>query len=198
MKRTQKTRKPYKVAFFTLIGLIVAGMIVVVVMMFSGNTKEPTNQYSSRQGIDLTLNKNQINELADVYLGDLQKQQASNVKYRFQLQKDSGIVYGKFKLLGSDVPYALEFTPSVTNNGNVELKAKKLSIGRQSLPLRLVLLYVKQSYHFPSWVTINPATEQVYLNTTNLNGKNGLNFKATKVDMAGAGKFKFKILLPAQ
>ncbi|GAY73028.1 YpmS family protein [Lentilactobacillus kosonis] len=198
MKRSKTQRKPYKIAFFTLIGVILAGIILIIGLIFADGQPAPANHYSSKQGIDLTLNKNQINELADVYLTKAQKTQSDKVQYRFQLQGKNGIVYGKIKLLGADVPYALEFSPAVTENGDIELHANKLSIGRQSLPLSLVLLYVKESYHFPDWVTINPASKQVYLNTTNLNGKDGLNFKATKIDMNGAGKFKFKILLPAR
>lgn len=199
MRKNNQQKQPYKIAFFSLLGVIIAGFVIMIGLMFAGSRTpvSSTTDNSSRQAVDITLNKNQVNDLADFYLDKIQKEQSGSIKYRFQV-KDDGIVYGKLKLLGADVPYALSFTPKVTKSGNVELDANKLSIGRQRLPLRLVLLYVKSSYHLPQWVSIDPAAKKINLNITSLNGAEGINFKATKIDMAGNGKFKLKILLPKE
>ena len=49
-------------------------------------------------------------------------------------------------MLGHDIPFYLYFDPYVMANGNVQLKAKSLSIGTLGLPIKEVLKFAKRSY----------------------------------------------------
>ena len=132
------------------------------------------------------------NEIGN-YLDKLQKGRPS--QYHFEVANE-GIVYGSLTLLGSNVDYSLTFDPKVMPNGNIELHANKLALGKFPVPISFVLMYVKQNYKLPKWVQLIPKDKTIKLDIIHMNGKNGINYRARTIDLKGQGKFAFEILLP--
>lgn len=191
-----KARNPWKIAFISLIGLLVvlvAGMFLAVSL--SSSTTKLVNQKSTNQSepISATINKAQLNQLSNYYLDKLQKGRPS--QYHFEVANE-GIVYGSLTLLGSNVDYSLTFDPKVMPNGNIELHANKLALGKFPVPISFVLMYVKQNYKLPKWVQLIPKDKTIKLDIIHMNGKNGINYRARTIDLKGQGKFAFEILLP--
>lgn len=191
-----KSRNPWKIAFISLIGLLVvlvAGMFLAVSL--SSSTTKLVNQKSTNQSepISATINKAQLNQLSNYYLDKLQKGRPS--QYHFEVANE-GIVYGSLTLLGSNVDYSLTFDRKVMPNGNIELHANKLALGKFPVPISFVLMYVKQNYKLPKWVQLIPKDKTIKLDIMHMNGKNGINYRARTIDLKGQGKFAFEILLP--
>lgn len=86
--------------------------------------------------LTINSNKSQVNQLIDFYLTDFQKDQ--EVKYNFELRNEA-LLTGQFKVLNFPITFYLYFDPYVTEEGNVQLKAKSLSIGTLDLPTSEVL-----------------------------------------------------------
>ncbi|WP_172189624.1 YpmS family protein [Lentilactobacillus kribbianus] len=194
--QAKKQINPWKWGFMGLIILIVLGLLTTIFLIKSNPKKPVTTGVSSTQNtpVAATFNKKQINALSDYYLN---KQQAGETnQYHFKIE-DQAIVYGTVTVLGSPVNYSLFLTPNVESNGNVTLKATKLSVGKLRLPISVVMALVQKSYKLPDWVTMNPAKNEIYLDINHINN-DGINYRAKKMDMSGSGKFVFEMILPNQ
>lgn len=194
--QTKKQINPWKWGFMGLIILILLGLLTTIFLIHSNPKKPVTTGVSSTQTtpVAATFNKKQINALSDYYLN---KQQAGETnQYHFKIE-DQAIVYGTVIVLGSPVNYSLFLTPNVESNGNVTLKATKLSVGKLRLPISVVMALVQKSYKLPDWVTMNPAKNEIYLDINHINN-DGINYRAKKIDMSGSGKFVFEMILPNQ
>lgn len=90
------------------------------------------------------------------------------------------------------------FTPKVLDNGNVELHATKMSLGKFPVPISFVLLNVKHAYKLPKWVKLIPDKKMIKLDIVHMNGNRGLNYRARQINLNGQGKFAFDIILPKE
>ncbi|WP_232365239.1 YpmS family protein [Lentilactobacillus fungorum] len=192
-----KQRNPWKIAFLTLIGLIVLIFLaLLLVVQLPSNSDNQFGESSNTQRttpISAELNKKQLNTLSEYYLDKLQNG-SDNAKYHFKVA-DQGIVYGSMKLLGANVDYTVFFDPKVLSNGNIELHATKLSLGQFPVPISFVLTYVEKSYRLPKWVQLVPKQKLIKLDINHMS-RHGVNYRAKTIDMTGKGKFAFDILLP--
>ncbi|WP_283678758.1 YpmS family protein [Lentilactobacillus sp. Marseille-Q4993] len=192
-----KSKNPYKIAFWSLIAVILLGIVFVFgyVLTAGGGSIKESAVPTTKKLATVSMKKEQINSLSSFYLKKFQSKNGK-VQYRFVV-KDQGIVYGTFDVLGSKVDYGLSFKPTVMKDGNVKLKATTLSIANFKVPASVVLSFVKHNYNLPKWVSLDPLKKNVYLDIRNINGKNGVNFKADKISLKGDGAFKFDVLLPS-
>lgn len=196
-RQKNKQRNLWKRAFLTLVGIIVLAAIALAIMIQLPSKSDSTfgekPNDSGTTPISAELNKRQLNTLSDYYLDKLQNGR-NNAKYHFEVA-DQGIVYGSMKLLGTNVDYSVFFDPKVMANGNVELHATKLSLGRFPVPISFVLTYVEKSYKLPKWVQLVPKKKLIKLDINHMT-KHGLNYRVKTIDMSGKGKFAFDIILP--
>lgn len=198
--RNRNRHNPWKIAFLTLISVIVIGMIGLFVMIrFSGNDQVSTRTVNTSQDqtVAVTMNKAQLNNLSQYYLNKVQTQGNGHAKYHFEVT-NQGIVYGSIKLLGSTIDYSLAFTPKVLANGNVELHATKMALGKFPVPISFVLANIRRAYKLPKWVKLDPEKKVIQLDIVHMNVQHGVNYRAKTIDLNGQGKFVFQILLPSQ
>lgn len=189
-------KNPWKWAFFGLLILIIGGMFIAFLMLKSDS--EVNNDFTVSKGktvnTQLVLDKGQINNLANYFLSSVKKDDETNTK--FELGDKEAKILGNLTLLNTNVKYSLLFKPEVTDDGNIKLKATNMSIGKLPLPISIVILYIKQKHQTPDWVKIDPTNKTIYLNIRGMNGANGINYDAKKIDMNDDGEFVFDILIP--
>lgn len=180
----KKNINKWKVAFLILIGLIL-GTFAFVFMRIS-QVREPNYKESAvveQAGspvVSVQSSKKQVNSLIDFYLSDFQKD--SDITYKFYLENEA-MLNGTFEVLGYPIQFYLYFDPYVMDDGNVQLKAKSLSIGTLSLPIKEILKFVQRDYKLPSWVEVNPDEQTVLLRLDQFKMKNGLFIKAEKINL---------------
>lgn len=119
-----------------------------------------TTQSDSTSSFQVEMNKEQANKLISYYLNDFLKD--SGIKYNFYLENQA-LLNGTFKLLGHDVSFYLYMEPTVIDNGNLQLKAKSISLGTLNLPTSTVLTYIKKQFELPEWVVVDADKEVMYL-----------------------------------
>ena len=138
---------PWKAAFLFLVAVLIGGFL----LLFTRLTQERENvsqiiaENVVREGdpvITINSNKEQVNRFVDFYLADLQKD--AEQQYQFVL-KNEALLTGEFDLLGFPVSFYLYFDPFVMANGNIQLKAKSLSIGALGLPINQVLKMIQNN-----------------------------------------------------
>ncbi|PWG00814.1 YpmS family protein [Levilactobacillus bambusae] len=193
--RTTPTRNRWKLAFFTLLGVIVAVILYLGLVVFSPvNQPTPDRQtQTEKTSFDVSLTKQQLNGLSTYYLNKLQKDQ--DMKYHFKVT-DQAVVTGTTKILGANVNFVLVMTPTVLPNGNIQLKAKSLSAGSLPIPIKLVMTYISHNYTLPKWVALNSHEKTITLDLSRVGGKNGVNYSAEKIDLNGKGQLDFKVIVP--
>lgn len=195
MRSENRKNNPWKWAFWGLIAVIVVSVATMFILAFSSAKSpvtSPANQANTVPA-SATLNKKQLNSLMGYYLN--KRQAAGSAQYQVKIE-DQVIVYGSVTVLGSNVNYSLFLTPTAQKNGNVILKATKLSVGKLQLPISFVMLFIQKNYDLPEWVTMSATDHEIYLDITHMNS-NGINYKAKEINTDGAGKFKFEMLIPS-
>ena len=187
IKKTQPTnlkRNPWKIAFLVLVGLVIGS--VAFVTFRATQVREPDLKkipaIVEKEGepvVTIQSKKQQVNKLIDFYLAN------------------DALLNGTFQVLGHDIPFYLYFDPYVMANGNVQLKAKSLSIGTLGLPIKEVLKFAKRSYKLPKWVEINPDDQTVLLRLDQFRMQNGLFVRAEKINLVD-DDIRMNIYLPKE
>lgn len=144
--------------------------------------------------LTVNSNKSQVNQLIDFYLSDFQKDQ--EVKYNFELRNEA-LLTGEFQVLGFPITFYLYFDPYVTEEGNVQLKAKSLSIGTLDLPTSEVMKMIKRSFKFPDWIDVNADEQIILIRLDQFRMQNGLFIKANKINLVD-DEIQMSLYLPAE
>ncbi|MGX7262627.1 YpmS family protein [Enterococcus crotali] len=193
----KKTINRWKVAFLVLIALIIGSLafIFVRITQVREPNYKPVPELVEKDGtpvIAIQSNKKQVNALIDFYLKDFQK--GSDITYKFYLENEA-MLNGTFEVLGHPIQFYLYFDPYVMDNGNVQLKAKSLSIGTLGLPMKEILKFVQRDYKLPNWVEVNPEDSTVLLRLDQFRMQNGLFIRAEKINLVD-DDIRMNIYLP--
>jgi len=192
-----KKHNYWKYAFLILLGLIIGSTIFLGTRIFAN--REPdlpeVPAITERQGDPvLTINtqKEKVNQLISFFLTDFQEGQ--DIKYKFYLENEA-LLNGTFEVLGFPIDFYLYFDPYVMENGNVQLKAKSLSIGTLNLPIKDVMNMIKRNYKLPEWIEINTDDLTIMLRLDQFRMQNGMYIKADKIDLVN-DDIRFSLYLP--
>ena len=186
----------WKIAFIVLACTLIGGSLVLLsrltqeredIPALVGNPFEP----SGAPLVTLQSQKEQINKIAAVYLDSLQadSKNQSDQNYQFIL-KNEALITGKFDLLG----FPMNFYPFVMDDGNIQLKAKSLSVGLLDLPINQVLKMIAKASKLPEWIEVNAKNEMIILHLNQLELKNGLYVQAKTINLV-EDKIEFKLYL---
>ena len=195
-EKKKRGMKPWLVVVLIILGIII-GLISIVLFRIGSNregevSKKTSGEKRSEATFQVQLTKQQTNELINYYLNEYQKD--SKVKYNFVVENQA-MLQGTFPFLGHDLNFYLYFEPSVLSNGDVQLKAKSISIGTLSLPISELMKYVKSKFKLPEWVEVNTKDEQITLHLSKFQLKGGMYIGADKIDLVG-DEIRFNVFLP--
>jgi len=177
-------KNPWKIAFLSLVAVLVA---FVVVIGYRVSTPRMTYDSKSSETINLkdpileiSMTKDQVTRAVNFYTKDLFEK--SGVDYTFHLDKEA-LLDGTFSLLGHDTHFYLYFEPFVLSNGDVQLKAKNLTIGSLNVPVSAVMNYISHTVDFPKWVEINSDEKYITLHLQQLTIGKGMKVKAEQINL---------------
>lgn len=178
----------WKWAFLTLLA-VVLGIMIWLILQLSGPSpvqqqsanQEDLNQINDTATFQVTAEKKQINQLINQYLAE--ETHNKSVQYQFQLA-DQAQLAGTFRVFGVDVPFQLDLDPFVMENGNVQLKAKQISLGKLNLPIPFAMKQIGQQLALPNWVEIHHEEETIILRLDAFSLKSGIFFSADRIDLA--------------
>lgn len=182
-RKEQKQINYWKWATLALMAIILAFCFVVGVRLSQDREKIPTAPSIAVKGSDIftvSTTKKELNTLISHYLK--QVNQKNKIDYQFTL-KNQALLTGNFEVLNFPMTFYLYFDPFVTEDGNIQLKAKSLSIGSLGMPIKEVLKMVKRSYDLPKFVEIYPSDKYVLIQLNKLELGDHLYVKAKKIDL---------------
>lgn len=202
MKVNVKSRKKingWKIAFLVLVGLLIGSGIFLTSRVLA--TREvnlpPATETTVPKGapvLNLNTDKKKMNTVIEYFLDEYQHD--SKVKYKFYLENQA-LLAGKFKFLGANIKFYLYLDPYVMDNGNVQLKARDLSVGTLNLPIKQVMSILLRSYDFPDWVEVSPDDQTIVLKLDQFKLKNGMFVKANHIDLV-KDDIQFSLYLPKE
>lgn len=192
-------QNPWRLAFLILLGLVIGSVAVIGyrVTQIREPNLPPAQTEVSREGTSvmrMESNKEDVNRLIQFFLEDFQKD--ANVKMKFYLENEA-LLNGTFKVLGFPVQFYLYFDPYVMEDGNVQLKAKSLSIGALGLPIGDVMKGIQREYDLPEWVVVDPDEKTITLRLDQFQLANGLFVKAEKINLVD-DDIRFDVYLPSK
>lgn len=175
----------WKVAFLVFLAVVIGSGVFLGSRLFADReiNYQKSPEIVQRDGepvLSVNANKKQVNQLIDFYLDDFQKGQ--EVKYDFVLENEA-MLSGEFSVLGFPMKFYLYFDPYVMENGNVQLRAKSMSIGTFGLPMEEVMRITKRSFKFPEWIEMDPDEKTVMVRLDQFRMQNGLFIRANKINL---------------
>ena len=193
----KKKTNGWKLSFFILAGLVFGTLLFFTFRITQNreNNLTKTEAIIKRDGtpvLSVQATKKQVNALIDFYLNDFQKN--SDTTYQFYLENEA-LLNGTFNVLGRPIQFYLYFEPYVMDNGNVQLKAKSLSVGALGLPIKEVLKFVQKEYKLPKWVEVDPTERTIILRLDQFQMENGLFLRAEKINLVD-DEIAMEIYLP--
>lgn len=192
-------RNRWKIAFLTLLGVLMGSIFFIGLRVTQVREPNyiPRPPITARQGkpvLTMQANKQQVNDLIDFFLTDLQK--TTDIKYTFYLENEA-LLNGTFNILGYPIQFYLYFDPYVMDDGNIQLKAKSLSIGTLGLPIKEILKFVQRDYKLPEWVEVKPSESLILLRLDQFRTQNGLFVRAEKINLVD-DDIRLNIYLPQE
>lgn len=191
-------KNPWRLAFLTLLALVVG---FVSVLMFRISTprmtydaKLPVVETKENPIFDINMKKEQVNDAINFFLEESMKE--SGVDYSFVLENQA-MIDGTFNLLGHETHFYLYFEPYVLNDGNVQLKAKSLSVGSLNVPIPAMINYISSTTDLPDWVEMDADQQLINLHLNKFQLDNGMSIKAKKINLIN-DEISFSIYLPKE
>lgn len=206
--RTKETKKPsvfiklfknpWKTAFIALVAILVGLSLVVVYRISTPRMSydKSVAKVSARDEpiFDINMKKDQVNTVINYFLEE--SMEKSGVDYSFVLENQA-MVDGTFSLLGHETHFYLYFEPYVLSDGNVQLKAKSLSVGSLNVPIPAMINYISSTTDLPDWVEIDADQQLINLHLDKFQMDNGMSVKAKKINLID-DEISFSIYLPKE
>ncbi|XXM74264.1 YpmS family protein [Lysinibacillus sphaericus] len=189
-------KNKWKAGFFALLGALVAGLAVLLVMIFAPaeNDELPANKNNTDKevGFDVRSNKHDLNLIIEHYIEE--EGLKGPVDYDVKL-KDDVELHGSVPVFTSDLDFKLTFEPKALENGDILLKQKSISVGALNLPVSYVLKVIRDSYNFPEWVKIQPSDELIYVSLQDMKLKSDIKVRAKEFNLE-KDNIMFRLLVP--
>lgn len=185
IKTKLKKINGWKMAFLTLIGILLGSFLLIYsrVNQEREDLSQIQTQVTANAGeavLNIRSNKEQVNRLVAFYLDELQAD--SKQKFTFVL-KSEALLSGQIEVLGIPLNFYVYFDPYVMDDGNIQLKAKSLSIGSLGLPLNEVLKMISRNKQIPEWVEVVPKEGTIVLRLDQFELANGMYIRGEKINL---------------
>lgn len=196
-RKNNKKERKWKKLFYSLLGFNVLAIILLLFLLFGPVDDRPiiydTNQMEEDYSeFVIRTTKQNLNELINAYISKMLE--GSKHYYSISLEDDVHLM-GELPAFSTTVPLSVHLEPFVQENGDIILKQRSISIGLLELPNQKIMEYMDKYLDFPSWVTINPKKEEIYLAVTEMEMNSNFTIAVEHIDLE-ANHLAFRIHIP--
>ncbi|PIC99530.1 MULTISPECIES: YpmS family protein [unclassified Sporosarcina] len=185
----------WKVAFFSLAGIVAAALVGVIILI-SGATASPPlpeDKEAKGEGYTLALNTTKVNfeGIANTYI-----RKAVKGKLPVELEmRDDVLLTSELTVFSHTLPLAMHFDPIVRKDGNLILKQSSMELGQLNVPPSTVLKLLKSSVELPKWMVVRPKEEEIFIDLKDLPISGDVQVKAKEVNLA-QDEIILEVLIP--
>lgn len=199
MKRQDKNKWAinWKKWFFFILALNVAGILLFFSFIFwpAEEVEIPTKpilaEEDSSEFIVRTTKEN-LNDLINAYIEEL----TANTRHKYWIDLDEDVhLIGELPVFSTTVPLSIHFEPFVSENGDIILKQRSISLGLLELPNKKIMEYLARYLPMPEWVIVNPDEEEVYIAVTQMDIRSNFQIAVDTIDLE-ANNLAFRIRVP--
>ena len=183
----------WKVAFLVLAGAVLLSLVSIVYFATSDVKQASPKEPLELEGNILTVQTTakEFEAIAKQYLGDAMKKSPAPL----ELVVDEKIyLYSTLTIFGFDVPIQMDFSPFVSD-GNIILQQDAVHVGKINIQPKKVLELIQDAVDFPSWITVQPNDEQIYVDLSRINIASGSRVRAQEIDLAN-DKIVLQVVIP--
>lgn len=187
-------KNKWKILFLCLAGLniiLIATILIFVTLPVENSPVRNNSQSADQIPFQIQSNKQDLNQVINHYLQD-----QGNGPIEYQIDLDDYVnLFGEITVFNENLEMKVAFEPEATENGDLLLKEKSISIGKLRLPAEYVLKFVKERYHFPELILIKPNEKMVYVNLQKLKLKGDLGVSVNEFDLK-KNRISFTMFVP--
>lgn len=183
----------WKVAFLLLAGAVLLVVVSILYLLTSDVEQANRNEPLSIEGNVLTVETTakEFEAIAKKYLEASMKTSPVPV----ELVVDEKIyLYSSLTVFNIEVPIQMDFEPTVSN-GNIILSQEAVHVGKINIQPKAVLKLLEGAVDFPSWITVQPNDEQIYVDLSRINIASGSRVRAKEIDLPN-DKIELEVIIP--
>ncbi|MFJ8235338.1 YpmS family protein [Ureibacillus sp. NPDC094379] len=177
----------WKVAFLVLAGAIISFIILIVVWATSPAEKAPEmvpKEMNANESSSVLLVETTAKDFEKIAMKYLDKElNSSPLPVEFVVNEQIEL-YSELIVFGVSVPIQMNFDPIVNEDGNIRLKQTAVNVGKLNIPPTTVLKLMDDAIAFPSWITVRPNDEEIFVDLSNLQISSNSTVKAKEIDLA--------------
>lgn len=185
----------WKIAFFSLAGLITAALVALILLIggTSSSPPLPSPHDSAKASYKLELNttKENFEGIANTYI---RKAVKGALPVELEMHDDV-LLTSELTVFSYTLPLAMHFDPVVQEDGNLILKQSSMELGHLNIPPSTVLKLLKSSVELPSWMIVRPKEEEIYIDLEDLPISGDVQVKAKEVNLA-EDEIILEVLIP--
>ena len=175
----------WKIGFFLLAGLVAAAISAVIVLISSTTESVPLPDMERRNLSDNVLTvkatKENLEGIANTYIRKAMKDEPIPVTMAVG---DEVLLFSEMMLFSYTVPVIMHFDPNVREDGNLLLKLSKIELGILNIPPSTVLKILKDSVKLPTWMTVRPKEEEIFIDLSGISVSGNLQVRAKTFNLA--------------
>ncbi len=188
----------WKFAFFALAGTVLFAILLVVFLatrpVDGVNFAESSKDESEVKGNVLVVQTTtkELESISKKYLKDA----GSPLPLDFTIGDDIQLS-STLKVFYSEIQISMNFDPIVDEKGNIILKQTGMNVGLLNIPPETTMKIMRDTVDFPSWITINPNKEEIYIDLSRINIASGSRIKAKELDLP-KDKILLELIVPGE
>lgn len=185
----------WKMAFFTLAGaiIIVVAFLMYLVTVPAEEVEIPEPQRTEGNIITVQTTAKEFEAITKQYLGNVLDRSPLPV----EIEMNEYIqLFSTLTIFTVDVPITMDFEP-IVEEGNIVLKQTSVNVGKLNIPPQTVLKLMKDSIEFPSWITVNPNEEEIYVDLSRINIASGSRVRAKEIDLRN-DHIVLEVIIPSE
>ncbi|MFF2794080.1 YpmS family protein [Lysinibacillus xylanilyticus] len=188
----------WKFAFFALAGTVLFAILLVVFLatrpVDGVNFAESSKDESEVKGNVLVVQTTtkELESISKKYLKDA----GSPLPLDFTIGDDIQLS-STLKVFYTEIQISMNFDPIVDEKGNIILKQTGMNVGLLNIPPETTMKIMRDTVDFPSWITINPNKEEIYIDLSRINIASGSRIKAKELDLP-KDKILLELIVPGE
>lgn len=185
----------WKVAFLTLAGAIVLAVagVIYLVTADAEEVARPEPAVLDGNVITVQTTAKEFEAIAKQYLGDSLDKSPLPVEIEVNNQIQ---LFSTLTVFGVDVPITMNFNP-IVDEGNIVLEQTAVNVGKLNIPPKTVLKLMQDSIDFPSWITVDPNDEEIFVDLSRINIASGSRVRAKEIDLP-KDHIVLEVVVPAE
>ncbi|MCH7322600.1 YpmS family protein [Solibacillus sp. MA9] len=183
----------WKVAFFVLAGAIIMVLVSIVYLATSDVEQSSLREPTALEGNILTVETTakEFEAIAKQYLMEAMNNSPVPVELAIE---EKIYLYSTLTVFNFELPIQMDFNP-VVSDGNIILKQDAVHVGKINIQPKQVLKLMKDAVEFPSWITVQPNDEQIYVDLSRINIASGSRVRAQEIDLEN-DKIVLQVVIP--